>query len=232
VVRSKKTEDDHIKVAKDLLLASILPNVEFDGWSSGAFEQAVIDSGVDISLVHQIAPRGAIDLAVAFHKKGDELMMLGYKQENFTELKYSEKVMQLIKLRIQASNTHKGAVRKGMSLFALPQNINEGGQLIWKTSDKIWNTLGDKSTDSNWYTKRTTLSAVYSATVLFWLCDDSDEAIDTWNFLNRRIQNVMEIEKAKAKIKKTSIGQSVFSFFDFLQKPSNEHKSGFPGYKG
>jgi ubiquinone biosynthesis protein COQ9 len=232
VVRSKKTEDDHIKVAKDLLLASILPNVEFDGWSSGAFEQAVIDSGVDTSLVHQIAPRGAIDLAVAFHKKGDELMMLGYKQENFTELKYSEKVMQLIKLRIQASNTHKGAVRKGMSLFALPQNINEGGQLIWKTSDKIWNTLGDKSTDSNWYTKRTTLSAVYSATVLFWLCDDSDEAIDTWNFLNRRIQNVMEIEKAKAKIKKTSFGQSVFSFFDLLQKPSNEHKSGFPGYKG
>ena len=79
-------------------MASILPNVEFDGWSSGAFEQAVIDSGVDISLVHQIAPRGAIDLAVAFHKKGDELMMLGYKQENFTELKYSEKVMQLTKI--------------------------------------------------------------------------------------------------------------------------------------
>ena len=232
MVKSKKTEDDHIKVAKDLLLSCILPNVEFDGWSSVAFDQAVVDSGVDISLVHQVAPRGAIDLAIAFHKKGDELMMNGYNSEDFTELKYSEKVIELIKLRIQASNTHKEAVRKGMSLFSLPQNINEGGQLIWKTSDAIWNTLGDTSTDSNWYTKRTTLSAVYSATVLFWLGDDSDEAIDTWNFLSRRIQNVMEIEKAKTKIKKTSFGQSVFSFFDLFQKPSNEHKSGFPGYKG
>ena len=51
MVKSKKTEDDHIKVAKDLLLASILPNVEFDGWSLAAFEQAVIDSGVWLHII-------------------------------------------------------------------------------------------------------------------------------------------------------------------------------------
>lgn len=232
MVKSKKTEADHIKISRDLLLSSILPNVDFDGWSSVAFERAARDTGIDISLVQQVAPRGAIDLAVAFHKKGDEVMVNDYKSEDFTELRYSEKVTQLIKSRIEASGAHKDAVRKSMSLFALPQNINEGSQLIWKTSDAIWNTLGDTSTDSNWYTKRTTLSAVYSATVLFWLGDDSDDAIDTWNFLNRRIQNVMEIEKAKAKIKKTTFGQSMSNFLNLFQKPSNEHKSDFPGYKG
>ena len=74
--------------------------------------------------------------------------------------------------------------------------------------------------------------AVYSSTVLFWLGDESDEAIDTWNFLDRRIKNVMEIEKAKAKIKKTSFGQSVFNLLNLFQKPSDDHKSDFPGYNG
>ena len=232
MVKSKKTETDHINITKDLLLSSILPNIDFDGWSSTAFDQAIVDSGVERSLAHQAAPRGAIDLAVAFHKKGDELMKNGYQPENFSKLKYSEKVRKLVKSRIQVSKAHKEAVRKGMSLFALPPNINEGGQLIWNTSDVIWNILGDTSTDSNWYTKRTTLSAVYSSTVLFWLGDESDEAIDTWNFLDRRIKNVMEIEKAKAKIKKTSFGQSVFNLLNLFQKPSDDHKSDFPGYNG
>lgn len=31
MVKSKKTETDHINITKDLLLSSILPNVDFDG---------------------------------------------------------------------------------------------------------------------------------------------------------------------------------------------------------
>lgn len=231
MVKSKKNESDHIEITKKLLMSSILPSVDFDGWSSVSFNQAIIDAGVDIGLAQQAAPRGAIDLAVAFHQEGDQLMKASYNANDFFSLKYSEKVTQLIKSRIKATEIHKEAVRKSMSLFALPPNINEGGQLIWKTADTIWNTLGDTSTDSNWYTKRTTLSAVYSSTVLFWLGDESEDAIDTWNFLDRRIQNVMTIEKAKAKIKDTPIGRGMAGLFDLIKKPSSDHKSSFPGYK-
>ena len=69
------------------------------------------------------------------------------------------------------------------------------------------------------------------STVLFWLGDESEDAIDTWNFLERRIQNVMAIEKTKAKIKNTPLGRSMVDFFDLIKKPSNDHKSSFPGYK-
>ena len=231
MVKSEKNESDHIEITKKLLISSILPNVDFDGWSSVSFNQAIIDAGVDIGLAKQVAPRGAIDLAVAFHQQGDQLMIASYNKYDFSNLKFSEKVTQLIKSRIKATEIHKEAIRKSMSLFALPPNINEGGQLIWKTADTIWNTLGDTSTDSNWYTKRTTLSAVYSSTVLFWLGDESEDAIDTWNFLERRIQNVMAIEKTKAKIKNTPLGRSMVDFFDLIKKPSNDHKSSFPGYK-
>ena len=53
----------------------------------------------------------------------------------------------------------------------------------------------------NWYTKRATLSGVYSATVLFWLGDSSEGHQDTWAFLDRRIENVMQIEKLKAHVR-------------------------------
>ena len=89
---------------------------------------------------------------------------------------------------------------RATSLFALPHHAGEGTSLIWGTADHIWDLLGDSSRDVNWYSKRATLSAVYGATVLFWLGDESPGNLATWAFLDRRIENVMRIETAKAKI--------------------------------
>jgi ubiquinone biosynthesis protein COQ9 len=61
--------------------------------------------------------------------------------------------------------------------------------------------LGDTSDDVNWYTKRATLSGVYSATVLYWLGDNSADHEKTWEFLDRRIEDVMRIEKVKARVR-------------------------------
>ena len=77
-----------------------------------------------------------------------------------------------------------------------------GARLVWETVDAIWDGLGDRSQDVNWYSKRTTLSAVYGATVLYWLGDDSPDAGDTRAFLDRRIEGVMRFETAKARISK------------------------------
>ena len=77
----------------------------------------------------------------------------------------------------------------------------DGAKLIWGTSDNIWLALGDTSEDVNWYSKRATLSAVYAATVLFWLGDDSPSYEQTWSFLDRRIENVMQIETAKGQVR-------------------------------
>ncbi len=93
-------------------------------------------------------------------------------------------------------------MRRGMSLFALPQHAATGARALWDTADEIWTVLGDTSRDINWYTKRSTLSAVLSATVLYWLGDESEDSADTWAFLDRRIEGVMRIEKIKAQARK------------------------------
>ena len=70
---------------------------------------------------------------------------------------------------------------------------------------------GDSSDDFNWYTKRATLTGVYSATVLYWLGDESTDSANTWAFLDRRIGDVMQIEKAKAEVKKNPVLRTLFA---------------------
>ena len=70
----------------------------------------------------------------------------------------------------------------------------------WRTVDAIWYACGDTSTDLSFYSKRATLAAVYGATVLYWLDDSSEEFADTWAFLDRRIDDVMQIPKLRRRV--------------------------------
>ena len=88
-------------------------------------------------------------------------------------------------------------VRAGTAIMALPQNAALGARLVWETADAIWDGLGDRSDDVNWYSKRATLSAVHGATVLYWLGDDSPDAAATRDFLDRRIDGLMRFEGVK-----------------------------------
>ena len=53
------------------------------------------------------------------------------------------------------------------------------------------------------YTKRALLAGVYSATVVFWLNDSSEDFSRTWRFLERRIDDTMRIPKITQRFKET-----------------------------
>lgn len=184
----------------DRLLDAALLHVAFDGWSPETFAAAIADSGLDPAVAQALCPRGAIDLAVAYHLRGDAAMVARMQAEDLAALRYSERVAFGIRARLEAADD-KEAVRRGSTLFALPQHAADGARLIWGTADAIWRALGDTSEDVNWYTKRATLSAVYGSTVLYWLGDQSEGHEATWAFIGRRIENVMQIEKLKAQVR-------------------------------
>ena len=117
---------------------------------------------------------------------------------------FRERVARAVRVRIEAAGARE-VVRRASALFALPHLAPEGAALIWGTAGLIWETLGDTSDDLNWYTKRATLSAVYAATLLYWLGDNSAGSEATWAFLDRRIDEVMRFEKAKAKLRESPV---------------------------
>ncbi|MEM9343597.1 MAG: COQ9 family protein [Pseudomonadota bacterium] len=183
------------------LVEAALPHVPFDGWTEATLRAAAEDSGLEAELVKAAAPRGALDLALAFHRMGDLAMVERLEAEDLSDMRFRDKAARAVQLRLEVIEDRE-AVRRGATLFALPQNAFVGAQAMWGTADAIWTALGDTSEDLNWYSKRATLSGVLSATVLYWLGDDSMDRADTWAFLDRRIEEVMQIEKVKAQVNK------------------------------
>lgn len=198
------------EVARARILDAALHHVPFEGWSEATFRAAVADAGVAMGLARAIFPRGGLDLAVAYHRQGDQAMAERLAATDLGALRYRERIASAVRFRIEAISDRE-AVRRGATLFALPQNAPDGARLVWGTADAIWVALGDTSKDINWYSKRTILSGVYSATVLFWLGDDSPGHAATWEFLDRRIEGVMQFEKLKSAIKDNSLAKAVLA---------------------
>ncbi len=189
------------------LLDAALPHVAFDGWSDETFRAAASDAGMALEDARAVAPRRGLDLAVAFHKAGDAEMFVAMEAMDLTALRYRDRVSACVRKRIEIAAMDCEAVRRGATLFALPFHAAEGAKLIWGTADAIWNVLGDTSEDYNWYSKRTILSGVYSSTVLYWLGDESEGAENTWDFLDRRIDGVMQFEKVKSQVRDNKLAQ-------------------------
>ena len=213
------------------LLDAVLPHVAFDGWSEAALRAGAADLGVEEQTVKALCPRGAIDLAVAYHKRSDDQMAAAMAGADLAAMRYSERVA--FALRQRLAHADREAVRRGTALFSLPLHAAEGAALIWGTADRIWNELVDTSRDVNWYSKRAILSAVYSSVVLFWLGDESGGA-ETEAFIDRRIGDVMQFEKSKAQLRESKafgplmrgIGQALSG----IRAPHREPASDLPGY--
>ncbi len=183
---------------RERLIEAALSHVIFEGKGEKAIAEGARDIGMDPALARVHLPRGGADLAAAFHRKGDAALR-EWLAAHPPEGRFRDHISSAVMHRIGLSN--RELARAGAAVLALPQNAALGARLIWETADAVWEGLGDRSEDVNWYSKRATLSAVYGATVLYWLGDDSPDAEDTRRFLDRRIEGVMRFENLKDRVR-------------------------------
>lgn len=215
------------------LLDAALIHVPFDGWSEDALRGACADTGIDLATARALYPRGGVDLALAYHRRGDAQMAARLASEDLTHLRFRDRIATAVRYRIEAAEDRE-LVRRGTTLFALPPYAADGVSAIWGTVDLIWTSLGDSSTDYNWYTKRATLAGVYSSTVLYWLGDDSPGAAATWSFLDRRIDEVMQFERVKGAVQKNLLGRLLMAgpnaLLSCVRAPVRSARDDLPGY--
>lgn len=205
----------------DRLLDAALAHVPFDGWSRATLAAAARDAGVEPALAHALFPRDGVDLALAFHRRGDAAMATDLAARDLSGLRMREKVALAVRMRLEGAD--REAVRRGAVLFALPQHAGAGVAALWASADAIWTALGDASEDGNWYTKRAILASVYGAVLLYWLGDDSPGQAETWAFLDRRIEGIMRFEAAKAQARANPLLRGLlalpFAAMDAARKP-------------
>lgn len=196
---------DGFEPARRVLLEAALDEAAFDGWNSAMMSKAAKAAGIDASVVAAAFPDGVRDLLRYWSICNDEAIREAMADPVFSGLKIREKVAFAVNARLDVLRPHKEAARRAAALLALPPYTMLGAQLAWRTADTIWRGLGDKSTDFNFYSKRGILTGVWTSTFARWLADDSDDEGATQSFLDARIANVMEIEKAKAQIRKLGL---------------------------
>ena len=217
----------------DAILDAALIHVPFDGWSDATLRAALRDLDAEPEAGKLAFPRGALDLALAFHRRGDAALRTSLEAADLGAMKNREKIIYAVRTRIELAQD-KEAVRRGVTFFALPQNSLTGAQAIWETADTIWDAIGDTSRDGNWYSKRAILSGVYSSTILFWLGDDSIDNQATWDFLDRRIENVMQFEKLKSEVNKNPVLQPLAAGSNWLMSKIRAPEKGvmpnMPGF--
>jgi ubiquinone biosynthesis protein COQ9 len=178
---------------KDALQA-LLKEAAFGGWSQETLEKSCPNALI-------LFPKGIADAVAAFAEEMDTKMESHFSTESFSKLKIREKIQYGLMFRLKEHQKNREAIRRLMTYYALPHHAPEAAAHAWKTADRLWYLAGDTATDYNYYTKRTLLVGVYTATLLSWATDSTPDLSVTEEFLSRRIENVMKIEGVKKTVK-------------------------------
>src|SRR5689334_14721959 len=185
---------------RQVLLDATLSHAAFDGWSQKAFEAGAKDAGIPADRALNAFPGGMAELLAFYHEREDRHMLEAMASANVAEMRVRDRIALAVKSRLQRNMRHREAIKSACSFLAMPHNGPLALRLLYRTVDAMWYGAGDTATDFNFYTKRALLAGVYSTTVLYWLNDKSAGSADSWAFLDRRIDEVMQVPKMLGKV--------------------------------
>ena len=184
------------------ILQASMSHVPFDGWCEATLYAGASDCGHDADAVRTAFPRGATD-AIALHSRlADQSMVDAFLELPEKPEKVHLTIRQLVLLRLEIAQPDKDAIRRAVSVLAMPTNAKLSAKLLYETVDSMWRAAGQRDTNFSFYTKRGTLAAVYSATMLAWLADHSSNLEKTIGFLDRRLADVARIPKLTTPVRK------------------------------
>ncbi|MFZ1415033.1 MAG: COQ9 family protein [Defluviicoccus sp.] len=182
------------------ILAAALPQLAFEGVTDKALARGALASGLPPEAAARAFPGGVAEMIRFWSQTSDKMMLTELERIEPKPQRLSDRIAKAVRLRLEADADHREAVRRTASYLALPWNATLALHCLWATVDTIWYAVGDSATDFSWYTKRATLAAVYGATLLRWLDDESENSEATWAFLERRIGETTELITLRSRL--------------------------------
>jgi ubiquinone biosynthesis protein COQ9 len=177
------------------LVTAMLPHVPFDGWTDVSLKAAAADLGIDPDIAALAVPDVATMLTLWTAHVNEDMAAVMAGAHN---MKVRDRIRTALVTRLEHGD--REVTRRALAILARPEHAALSARLLWQAADAMWRAAGDTATDYNHYTKRAILSGIYSATLLYWTQDDSEDFADTRAFIDRRIEGVMRFEKTKAKL--------------------------------
>jgi ubiquinone biosynthesis protein COQ9 len=216
VAQDDRTLDElRLALAPEVARAAV-----FDGWTDAALCQAAALAGVNADVARLAFSGGPMDMIAAWIDSTDAKMQAAFADGHLTTMKIRDRIRTLLLFRLDAVAGQEEALRRALAIQAMPQNLVRTLKLGWSSADLMWRLAGDTATDYNHYTKRALLTGIYTATLAVFLDDQSDGKAETRAFLDRRIEDVMKFEKAKAQLLNNGQGFDVARFLGRLRYPA------------
>ncbi|CCX15588.1 ubiquinone biosynthesis protein COQ9, mitochondrial precursor [Pyronema domesticum] len=185
------------------LLSSALSHVPEHGFTSHSLALGARENGyLDISI--NLFPKGTFDL-VRYHLVQERMALkdkvdLSAAEQAGRKLGMTEKIRSLVKERLRGNEKLGGRWQEALAIMSLAENVPSSISELAALSDEIWYLAGDKSSDSSWYTKRAMVAGVYASTEVFMTTDKSPDYRETWEFLDRRLEDCATIGKLAGEV--------------------------------
>lgn len=195
--RSEKSD----AALKDAVLKAALKDAAFDGFTDGVLAKAGKSQKLDKAAVARLFPEGPLSLIEFYSTSLDQAMEKKLAKLDLPKRRIRDRIKTAIATRLELLAPHKEAARRAAAMLSLPMHAGLASKLMYRTVDSMWRAAGDTSTDFNFYTKRGILAGVYGSVLVRWFNDTSEDESPTKDFLDARIENVMQFEKFKARAK-------------------------------
>ncbi|KAF5022773.1 hypothetical protein F66182_5188 [Fusarium sp. NRRL 66182] len=180
--------------AEKSILAAAYKHVPEHGFSQRALGLGARDAGyLDISAT--VIPDGAFGL-IRHHLTTQREALAARSQELFPDANQpgiAARVEALTWERLMGNKEILDRWQEALAVMAQPSYVPASLKELAMLSDEIWFLAGDKAVDPSWYSKRASLSMIYSTSELFMTNDRSPDFVETRQFLQRRLGEVKSI---------------------------------------
>lgn len=194
------TDDD---AARRAVLAAALIDIPFDGWTIATMRKAAVTAGLDEIALDRLFPDGVVDLVGLYARD------LVERAERTAELspstRTSERLRVLIHAWLEALESRREAQRRLVAWGLAPGNTAHAARLPFETANALWWAAGDASVDFGHHTRRLTLAAILTATLLHWLGDESEGRAATRAFVDRRLAEAARLAKLTRALKRVPL---------------------------
>lgn len=187
---------------RERVVEAALPHIAFDGWTMAALRAGAGAAGLDESEAAVLFPRGPMEAIDVHMALADRRMIEEVSALDPAPAGAAATVRAAVRTRLEQNAPHREAIRRAAARLSLPHNAPLALRSLYRTVDAIWLLADDRSTDFSYYTKRATLAGIYAAVLQVWLNDRSEGLEATWTFLDRRLEDVARVARARARLQR------------------------------
>ncbi|XP_032669585.1 ubiquinone biosynthesis protein COQ9, mitochondrial-like isoform X3 [Odontomachus brunneus] len=196
----EESDEEYEKNIKTKILDASLIFVSELGWSKQAITAGAESIGYP-GVTHGLFPGGGAALVHHFYsscnRKLNEMLkkqVLAIQDDpSKPRKKPVQQARDAVETRLRMLTPYKKTWPQALAIMSLPPNAPIALANLLTLVDDICYYAGDRSVDFNWYVRRMMLATIYKTTELYMLQDISEDHKETWLFLDRRIEQALQI---------------------------------------